>query len=598
MLLRLYSETGLLLENIIFQPGINIIYGKYSKDDNAKGINGIGKSSLVRLINYMLLSDSSEKEFKKSKYDFLRMEQHSLILEFSVNDKKYFIKREFENEDIVWYGTIPNKLTEYDKGDILSVLSGLLIPVENNDVYLEGNKFRTLMQFFIKDDIQNKGRSDVTNFFSFTPNVIEKYIYNFYLLNLPTNSIINFNEVSKDFKTYSSALKIHEEKLKIETGRTIEEYRSEKLKLETNVAILRSRLIGYDFKDTHTELEKKLSEIITQINNNSQEYHLIGQKLKNIRESYQVNQDVDTEKIKKIYNEVQANFGTSVKKSLDEIIEFKKEILENRNKFLVKKEKELTDVMNLIFKELSKLENSRTKLLGELKEKGVLDKLEKTYENLLTEQNSLERQNLILQQVDEYNVILSDLEVALSSTKKDVLTDIQRSHSSLDELRKLFYEILEATVYMDGEPVSGYFDVAVNTKSKKGSLPFKIDVSIPKSGSHGQEVLKMIAYDLMIFLNSIKQKRNFPDFLIHDGVFYGMSHKTMVNILNFINKKSAELHEEKQFQYIVTFSEDEVEVPIDKKDLYGEFTFDFDNKKIIVLEDIETKMLFKRDIRQ
>jgi uncharacterized protein YydD (DUF2326 family) len=598
MLVRLYSETGLLVEPITFQPGINIIYGKYSKEADAKGINGIGKSSLVRLINYMLLSDSSEKEFKKAKYNFFRTEQHSLILEFSVNGKKQFIKREFENEDIIWYGTMPNKLTDYDKTELLNVLSGLLLPVESNEVYLEGNKFRTLMQFFIKDDIQNKGRSDATNFFSFTPNAVEKNIYNFYLLNLPTKNMINFNEVAKDYKTYSSALKTHEEKLKIETGRTIEEYRSEKLKLETNVATLRSRLTSYDFKDTHAEIEKKLSEIIAQINSNSQEYHLIGQKLKNIRDSYQVNQDIDTEKIKKLYNEVQANFGTSVKKSLDEIIEFKKEILENRNKFLVKKEKDLIEVMNAVFEELSKLENSRTKLLSELKEKGVLDKLEKTYENLLTEQGSLERQNLILQQVDEYNVILSNLEVALSGTKKDVVADIQRSHSSLDELRKLFYEILEATVYMDGEPVSGYFDVAVNAKSKKGMLPFKIDVSIPKSGSHGQEVLKTIAYDLMIFLNAVKQKRNFPDFLIHDGVFYGMSHKTMVNILNYIHKKSAELNDEKQFQYIVTFSEDEVEVPTDKKDLYGEFSFNFDKKKIIVLEDIETKMLFKRDIRQ
>jgi uncharacterized protein YydD (DUF2326 family) len=598
MLVRLYSETGLLVENITFQPGINIIYGKYSKDDDAKGINGIGKSSLVRLINYMLLSDSSEREFKKTKYNFLRIEKHSLILEFSVNNKKYFIKREFENEDVIWYGTIPNKLTDYDKAEILNVLSGVLLPVENNEVYIEGNKFRTLMQFFIKDDIQNKGRSDATNFFSFTPNAVEKYIYNFYLLNLPTKNLINFNEVAKDYKSYSSALKTHEEKLKIETGRTIEEYRSEKLKLETNVAKLRERLTGYDFMETHAEIEKKLSDIISDINTKSQEYHLISQKLKNIRDSYQVNQDIDTERIKKLYNEVQTNFGTSVKKSLDEIIEFKKEILENRNKFLVKKENDLVEVMNAIFKELSKLENSRTKLLEELKEKGVLDKLEKTYENLLTEQSSLEKQNLILQQVDEYNVILSDLDVALSATKKDVVSDIQRSNSSLNELRKLFYEILEATVYMDGEPVSGYFDVAINPKSKKGTLPFKIDVSIPKSGSHGQEVLKTIAYDLMIFLNSVKQKRNLPDFLIHDGVFYGMSHKTMVNILNYINKKSAEFVEEKQFQYIVTFSEDEVEVPLDKRDLYGEFTFNFDEKKIIVLEDTENKMLFKRDIRQ
>src|SRR5947209_17280414 len=48
---------------------------------------------------------------------FRSTEQHSLILEFSVNDKKHFIKREFENEDVIWYGTIPNKLTDYDKAE-------------------------------------------------------------------------------------------------------------------------------------------------------------------------------------------------------------------------------------------------------------------------------------------------------------------------------------------------------------------------------------------------------------------------------------------------------------------------------------------------
>lgn len=598
MLVRLYSDTGLLYKNIDFVPGINIIYGKYSKEKGAKGINGIGKSSLVRLINYMLLSDTSEKEFKKTKYNFLRDENHSLTLEFEIKGKKHFIKRIFDNDDVVYYGTLPNNLTEYDKAEILLVLGGLLLPVENNEVFIEGNKFRTLMQFFIKDDIQNKKRSDATNFFSFTPNAIEKSIYNFYLLNLPTKNMINFNEVSKDYKKYSNALTTHEEKLRIETGHTIEEYRSEKLRLENNVKTLRSQLDGYDFKDSHKDIEKKLTEIISKINSKSEEYHTISQKLKNVRDSYQVNQEIDTEKIKKIYSEVVANFGQSVKKSLDEIIDFKNEILENRNKFLVKKEKDLEAILDELFKELTRLETSRTKLLNDLKEQGVLDKLEKTYENLLTEQGTLERQNQILKQVDEYNVILSDLDVVLSATKKDIVTDIQESVSSLDELRNLFYEILKAAVYMSGEDISGYFDIAVNSKSQKANLPFKIDVNIPKSGSHGQEVLKTIAYDLMIFLNSIKQQRNLPDFLIHDGVFYGMSHKTMVNILNYVYAKNNELSILKNFQYIVTFSEDEVEVPNEKKDLYGEFDFDFDKKKIIILEDVEGKMLFKRDIRQ
>ncbi len=261
------------------------------------------------------------------------------------------------------------------------------------------------------------------------------------------------------------------------------------------------------------------------------------------------------------------------------------------------KEKELENSITIIFKELSRLEDERSKLLKSLQERGVLDKLENTYEELIREQSLFERQNQILVQVDEFNKILADQELVLSSIKKNIIDYIQNSQNILNELRQLFIEILSSAIFMDSYDTSGYFDIALTHKSQKNNLPFKIDVNIPKSSSVGQEVLKIITYDLMIFIHAIKKKRPLPDFLIHDGVFHGMSHKTMVNILNYIYRKHLELLDIRNFQYIVTFSEDEIEIPTDKRDLYGEFSFSFNDRKIIELEDIESKMLFKKDIR-
>jgi uncharacterized protein YydD (DUF2326 family) len=597
MLTRLYSDTNLLLQTIDFEAGINIIYGKYSEEKDAKGINGIGKSSLVRLINYMLLSDTAEKEFNKSKYNFLREEAHSLSLDFSVSSKKYTVTRQFDDNDTIFFGEIPGQIVDYKKNELLGVFLGLFFPAESNDMYVEGNRFRSLMQFFIKDDIQNKGRKDATNFFNFSPSAAEKVIYNFYLLGLPNKNLISFNEVSKEYKKYTDALKTYEEKLKNESGHSVEEYRSEKLKIEANINLLRNRLKGYDFKDSHSEIEKKLSTVISTINEKSQYFHSLSQKIKNIKDAYQLNEDIDTKKIQKIYNEVLSTFGTAVKKTLDEIKTFKKDILENRNKFLIEKEKDLQKTLDTVFKELSQLETERTSLLNTLHERGVLDKLENTYEELITQQSLFERQNQYLIQVDEFNRILSDQEIVLSKIRKDISDDIQSSEKNLNELRQLFTEILTSAIFMDGDDSSGYFDISLTHNNRKGTLPFKIDVTIPKSSSVGQEVLKMIAYDLMIFIHSIKTKRPLPDFLIHDGVFHGMSHKTMVNILNYVYRKHLSLYDLKEFQLIVTFSEDEIEVPSDKKDLYGEFAFTFADKKIIELEDVPNKMLFKRDIR-
>ena len=65
MLKQLYSETELfdkLFDKVTFRQGINIIQGVYTISDKERsGLNGIGKSTLVRLIDFALVSDSTLK---------------------------------------------------------------------------------------------------------------------------------------------------------------------------------------------------------------------------------------------------------------------------------------------------------------------------------------------------------------------------------------------------------------------------------------------------------------------------------------------------------------------------------------------------------
>ena len=57
---KLYSKTG-LIDPVVFRPGINLILGRYSNYTNRE-INGIGKSMLVRLIDYCFLSLGAKKK--------------------------------------------------------------------------------------------------------------------------------------------------------------------------------------------------------------------------------------------------------------------------------------------------------------------------------------------------------------------------------------------------------------------------------------------------------------------------------------------------------------------------------------------------------
>lgn len=142
MIKQLFSNTGLLVKDFKFHSGINIILGKYSGDKEATGVNGIGKSTLIRLIDYAFLSDSAQKIFSNKKYDFLREEEHEIILEFEIDNKPFFIKRDFNPKSNIYFGSSLNNLDEFEKPELKSILTNLFLPVEKDDVFFDGNNFQ------------------------------------------------------------------------------------------------------------------------------------------------------------------------------------------------------------------------------------------------------------------------------------------------------------------------------------------------------------------------------------------------------------------------------------------------------------------------
>ncbi len=591
MLIRLYSETNLLVKDVKFYPGLNIILGKYSGSKEAKGINGIGKSSLTRLINYCFLSSSAEKIFSQPKYSFLKTDEHNIVLEFVINTKKYFIKRFFLEADKVFFGSTPKKFEVYEKSEMKKILTNIFFPIENNEVFFEGNRFGTLLNFFIKDDLESQRRFQATDFLGYNANVKDVALYNFFLLNLPTKQLLQYSEVSKEYDDKSKAVNEMKKTVLATTGKSIEEFKTEKIQIEQKVSLLEKTLTDYQFLDKYKNIETDLIDLTKKINSKLEIYHQYNHDLKRLNELYNYDIDVDTNQIKKILNEALQTFGDLVKKSLDEVIEFKKDILENRNKFLVKRETELQKNIETSLKEISKLESSRSQLYKQLKEKGALESIENTYKDLINEKSNLERTMQYVGNIEEVQNILVDLDVTISELKRDIINDLSTFESNINLLRALFKEVLENAIFIDESSDNAYFDIKRLPSTKRNQLPFKFEVEIPKSEALGQARLKLIAYDLMVFLNSIRQARLLPDFLLHDGVYHSISHKTMVNTLNYISRQ---FNQYSNFQYIVTFNEDEIEVAEENENTVGKFEFDWKKNVIITLSDVKENMLFKQ----
>ena len=281
-----------------------------------------------------------------------------------------------------------------------------------------------------------------------------------------------------------------------------------------------------------------------------------------------------------------------VTKTLDEISNFKREILENRNKFLISKEQKIQKSIDGVLNHISLLEKDRSKLYKKLEEKGALDSITNTFEQLTLEKTQLSGNLKILEELDTLQEMMGNLHVTISEVKRDILTALKQNKSEINDLRAFFMEILQNAIFLEEHNLSGYFDISPKADSPRNQLPFKIEVKIPKADALGQSRLKIVAYDLMVFLKNIQKGRTLPHCLIHDGAYHGISLHTKIKALNFMYHQYLSLP---NFQYIMTFNEDEIYIPDEKEGRVG--TFDFNIEEVVIAEftDNPKGMLFKRD---
>ena len=75
--------------------------------------------------------------------------------------------------------------------------------------------------------------------------------------------------------------------------------------------------------------------------------------------------------------------GKDDKKTLSEVIQFRREIAENRKRFLTDKERELKDAIAQVMSDITALERKRQQLYNLLREKGAFDSIRHTYEHII-----------------------------------------------------------------------------------------------------------------------------------------------------------------------------------------------------------------------
>jgi len=574
---KLYSETG-LFDEVNFKSGLNIILGKYSAAN--KEINGIGKSTLVRLIDFCLLSQSAKnKFFKVDLFPFLK--DHSVSLEFWAWNKTYIIKREFNNSRKVLFGEKNRKMIEYNESELKSILGDLFFKPYNN-IYYENKWFRSLIKFFIKDDLNHKERKVPYNFLhpSVSKNLL--LVYNFYLIGLPNSKLYQLENLKKKVASLKNMKNEMINTIQNETGKSIQELKAEVTDLEKKVKRLEEALEKYEFIDTFKDVEERIRELSKEISEKLLEIQDVQRKLDLIRQSYNVTIEVDIEESTRFYEILSKEIGQFLRKTLSEVISFRKRVAENRKKYLADRELELKETLRKLWKEYHKLESERKELYLILDSKGKFDVIKTSYKELIKEKSSYHYITSLLNQLDEINEKIMEYEKQISELFFEIIEDLKEKEMEIQEFGSLFRSIVQkCTATSEGSYLS-----IEPTPRKENPLDIKVD--IPKSLSYGRDKLKILLYDLTVFMDIIERRKPMPFFLIHDGVFHGIDIKTKIRTLNFIYEF---LNSNPEAQYIITINEDEIEQQYDGEKLL----FDVEDNTIVTYEDNPSRMIFKRE---
>lgn len=485
--LKIYNKNNEEIRNIIFnENGISFIFGDIEKpQDKQKTSNSIGKTLLLKLVDYILGANEDKDIVKKDIYDY------SICATVIYNEVKYIVKRKLGNSSSISINDDNKTLDEYKRffnldrnliahqvilGKKQSLIS--LFPQPNlNDYEAVLNLLQLVdicncIQKIFK--LQDQYKSVNSN---------KKQLLS--MLNIQSNNVDNevfFNE--KDIDDLTAKI-----------NAVNEEIRGLRLNSENELAQAQYAKINEDVKSLRLQIFELLTE-----KTSLEKY---------VAESSRTS--IDGDSIKKIYKRVKIELPSVIIKSIEEVDAFYKAICEDR---LSKVQQRIHQIEIL----LQELNNNVTKKEETLDKLGTILSTNDAYKNALeilhTYTNNMQelkykqgQLSQVLEFIKESDSINNELlsEFSILGTLKE----------NFEEEHKKYKNFVYGLVGKIYDPsVRASFEIVLKKYDKK-ARPINISMEITGDAGEGVKEVKKAIMDYLLFNYSNKL-----DIFIHDSACY------------------------------------------------------------------------------
>lgn len=541
-------------KTIIFKEGLNIIVGTGSNLSENDSHN-LGKTSIIKLIDYMLLKDitrdsdhflTKKKEFFLDYEFFLEITYSKgkyLTIKRNVNNKRVNLKKhELRNQNFVgedeW--DFENLTLAKAKDELNKILAFSL-----------KNDFRKFLKFILRTQkdydfkFQKHERKDI----DWKPYIMELFGFDFDKF----KKIFTLRKEKEDMKESLSDFDDNYFK-------NLEEKKNVKDIYQNKITDLEKMVKDYNYYEIDNSVNDKLiTDINEKISRLNKKKYRLSFDIENIKQSLKIKiNTLDMEELAEIYKEVEIYFKDSLKKDYEALIAFNKQIskerIENLKNILVNKKKELEEVNDTLEKANEKqgeyfkiLETNETvkKILLHNEE---LNKFKIKYAEI-TKELEIMKDNI------EKNEELNNKIKQLDSLISEIALEIREKSNSIKECITKNFDNYTKEVFFDSEGKiliytnkNGYPELDIKLYSISSS-----EITAEDNGNNYNKHMKC-CFDLSVITGYIENKKRYFKFLFHDGSIEASDNKLKISYIKLVNRLCADFN----IQYITTTISDEI----------------------------------------
>ena len=545
-------------KNIVFNDGLNLVLAKVTRKlDLRKDSHNLGKTTLIAVIDFMLLKEVKEEHIFKTSKD--KFSGYVFFLEILLNSGEYLtIRQTVDTPTKISFKKTKvstNLINEktWDKANMPFDKAEFALNEYLAFDILKNWQFRKSVTYFLRSQ---KDYNDVFQLSKFSKGKdIDWKPFMFDLLGFNGNLLTEKYEMDNKIAEQNNFINKIKNQFAVDTQEVDKIKGAIDLK-KAEQKELQNQIDNFNFYQQERKLNKELvEEVETQISElNSAEYNLEFD-LDKTKQSFSQNIAFDIEQLKRIYTDAEIFFPDNLVKDYKALEEFNKKITEERNKYLEEKIVTLTKQLREIRLSLLSYDEKRNHILSVLKDKDSFKKFKSYQIDLTKVEGEISRLDEKLKSIDKI-AVLNEATNKLSEKLETLVKEIHFQISAKDntiypEIRRVFHNIFKNILNAPA--------IIFMRQNSQGNIEFKVEVTkeneveITAEGK-GNTYQKMlcISFDLAVLVAYCKN--SFYRFVYHDGALEGLDNRKKINYINLVKEVCVKFN----LQYIFTAIEHDI----------------------------------------